>query len=697
MLNRIKNIFSIEELKSTLSTSSIRTIILAIISLLIPVTLTFIAWKNAKADVLNDAERSFKFKIDEASSIILKRMHTYEQVLLGGIGLFAASDTVTREEWRIYVENLKIDKNFPGILGIGYSYNFRHTDSLKIVSAMQKEGFHDFKILPEGIRKEYSAVIYIEPFNGGNRLAFGYDLLSEPMRKSAMLEARDNGQTTITGKISMARETEYNIQAGFLIFIPFYLKNYQATTVEKRRELFKGFVYSPFKMKSLMQATFGHELENINLKIFDGDELNSKNLMYDSDSTMTKLSDSLFVGINSINLYGKKWSLKFTALPEYLKAFESEKPTIVLFSGIIISLLFFMVIILFLHTKKSSNKLSGLLESTGEGIFGVDNSLKCSFINRSALNMLGYKLEECIGRYINDFIIGKPKDNQNYISQKENFLIESIKNKKTLSSLELILERKDKTYFPAEISSHPIVEDGNITGLVVTFNDITERLKVMEQIQRSLQEKDVLLREIHHRVKNNLQIISSLLNLQAGFIEDKRAAEIFEESKNRVRSMALIHEKLYESKNFSSLDMREFIEELVKNLYKSYGFNTSSVALDLNIDDLSFDADQAVYLGLVVNELVSNSFKHAFKLTNTSELGKRQLKIYIHAKQDEKMNFIIKIGDNGIGFPKNIDFRNTESLGLRLVVTLVKQLGGEIELMDKAGTNFVITIKKKTA
>lgn len=696
MLNRIKNIFSIEELKSTLMTSSIRTIILAIISLLIPVTLTVIGWKNAKEDILNNAERSFKIKINGASNIILKRMHTYEQVLLGGMGLFAASDTVTREEWKIYVENLKIDKNFPGILGIGYSYNFRHADSLKIVSAMQKEGFKDFKILPEGIRDEYSFVIYIEPYNERNRTAFGYDMLSEPMRKSAMLEARDNGQTTITGKISMISKTEFN-QAGFIIFIPFYVKNYQARTVEKRRELLRGYVYSPFRIKSLMQATFGNELENINLQIFDGDELNSKNLLYDSDSTMTILSDSLFVKINPINPYGKKWSLKFTALPEYLKAFQSEKPTIVLISGIIITLLFFLVIILFLHTKKSSNKLSSLLESTGEGIFGVDTSLKCSFINRSALNILGYKLEECIGRRINDFIICKTKNNKNYISPKENVLFESIENKKTLTSLELILERKDKTSFPAEFSSHPIVEDGKITGLVVTLNDITERLKVMEQIQRSLQEKDVLLREIHHRVKNNLQIISSLLNLQAGFIEDKIAAEIFEESKNRVRAMALIHEKLYESKNFSSLDMREFIEELVKNLYKSYGFNTSSVALDLNIDDLSFDADQAVYLGLIVNELVSNSFKHAFKLTNTSESGKRQFKIYIYAKQSENMDLIIKIGDNGTGFPKNIDFRNTESLGLRLVVAIVNQLGGEIELIDKAGTNFVITIKKKSA
>ena len=145
-------------------------------------------------------------------------MYAYEQVLLGGIGLFAASDTVTREEWRIYVENLLIDKNFPGILGIGFSYRFPHSDSLKLVRAMQNEGFAQFRIWPEGTRDEYTSVIYIEPFSERNQRAFGYDLLSEPLRASAMLEARNNGQTTITGKITLVQETEYNIQAGFYNF-----------------------------------------------------------------------------------------------------------------------------------------------------------------------------------------------------------------------------------------------------------------------------------------------------------------------------------------------------------------------------------------------------------------------------------------------------------------------------------------------
>ena len=154
-----------------------------------------------------------------------------------------------------------------------------------------------------------------------------------------------------------------------------------------------------------------------------------------------------------------------------------------------------------------------------------------------------------------------------------------------------------------------------ITGTVVTFNDITERKKVSDQIEGSLREKEVLLREIHHRVKNNLQIISSLLNLQVGFTADKKTNEILEESKNRVKSMALIHEKLYQTKNFTSLDIHEFITELINNLFNSYGTETSDIKLDLQIENVNINADQAVYVGLIVNELVSNSLKHAFNKT----------------------------------------------------------------------------------
>ena len=308
--------------------------------------------------------------------------------------------------------------------------------------------------------------------------------------------------------------------------------------------------------------------------------------------------------------------------------------------------------------------------------------------------MLGYSLNECLGKNMHEFIHCIEVDGK-MCNLNECPLIKTVKNGKTSNTSEVQLERKDKTNFPIEYSSHPIIENGLVTGTVITFNNITERKKVLDQIEGSLREKEVLLREIHHRVKNNLQIISSLLNLQAGFTDDKKTNEILEESKNRVKSMALIHEKLYQSKNFSSLDIREFIEELIKNLFNSYGIESSAVNTELSIDNINLNADQAVYLGLIVNELVSNSLKHAFKSTILDDTGGQKKMIIIAVQKDLNNGYSLRIADNGCGFPESIDFKNTESLGLQLVMSLVKQLDGEISLNNNSGTEFLIKFNEE--
>jgi PAS domain S-box-containing protein len=554
---------------------------------------------------------------------------------------------------------------------------------------IQSEGFVNFRIWPEGKRNEYIPVMYIEPFNERNQRAFGYDLLSEPNRQSSMLEARDNGQTTISGKIRLVQETEYNIQAGFLIFIPFYEKLLQLSNKEGQVNSFRGFVYSPFKMKDLINATLGSELRNINIQIYDGIDTIPKNLMYNSDSLSNANSKPLFEGANTLNLYGKVWTLKFSALPQFITAFESAKSLIVLISGLIISFLFSLAIFLFVNSRNTGKKLSDLLQSTGEGIFGIDNSLNCTFINTAALEMLGYNLSDCLSKNIHEFIHCKTEDGR-ICHTTDCPITKTISIEKNINTTEVIFERKDKTIFPAEYSSHPIKENGLRTGTVVTFNDITERKKYLQQIEGSLREKELLLREIHHRVKNNLQIISSLLNLQVGFSKDKLSNEILEESKNRVKSMALIHEKLYQTKNFSSLDIHEFIEELLKNLFNSYGIDSQTVKMELSVNNISFNADQAVYLGLIVNELVSNSLKHAFDIIPAGETDKKQRTLFIGVERESNNDYAIRIKDNGRGFPKSIDYKNTESLGLQLVMSLVKQLDGNISMNTENGTEFLI-------
>src|ERR1035437_4128918 len=208
------------------------------------------------------------------------------------------------------------------------------------------------------------------------------------------------------------------------------------------------------------------------------------------------------------------------------------------------------------------------------------------------------------------------------------------------------------------------------------------RIMGVEKIESSLKEKEVLLKEIHHRVKNNLQIISSLLNLQSGYIKDKDSIEIFKESQNRVRSMALIHEKLYQSKDMSQIDFSEYVSELVANLFSSYSLNSALITLHQDINNIMLEIDLAINLGLIINELVSNAFKHGFP-------SGRKGNLYISMKKDEQ-KYELTIEDDGIGFSSEIDFRKTESLGLQLIITLVEQIGGEIFLFTDNGSKFVI-------
>jgi PAS domain S-box-containing protein len=221
--------------------------------------------------------------------------------------------------------------------------------------------------------------------------------------------------------------------------------------------------------------------------------------------------------------------------------------------------------------------------------------------------------------------------------------------------------------------------EGRIVGSLSSGDDITERKYADERIRASLREKEVLLKEIHHRVKNNLQVISSLLNMQSKHVHED--VEAFRESMNRIKSMALIHDKLYRSEDLSRIHFADYISDLSHELMSTYA-TERGVELELHIDPLSFDVDTAIPLGLIISELVSNCLKHAFH----GRLGGR-ITIHLESLGDQ---VLLSISDNGIGFPEGIDFRNTPSLGMQLVVTLVEQLEGSVLLNKEGGTEFRI-------
>ncbi len=213
-------------------------------------------------------------------------------------------------------------------------------------------------------------------------------------------------------------------------------------------------------------------------------------------------------------------------------------------------------------------------------------------------------------------------------------------------------------------------------------NEIIEKKNAEEKIKATLREKMILLREIHHRVKNNLQVISSLLNLQSAYIDDKKSLEIFRESQNRIKSMALIHEKLYQSKDLNKIEFSEYINSLAIDLFSSYNINSNRISLNIDVREISLEIDYAILCGLIINEFISNSLKHAFP-------GEMKGEIYINLYTEGNKQILI-YRDNGIGIPENIDFRRSASLGLQLVNTLTEQLGGEIYLDKEKYTEFKI-------
>lgn len=215
---------------------------------------------------------------------------------------------------------------------------------------------------------------------------------------------------------------------------------------------------------------------------------------------------------------------------------------------------------------------------------------------------------------------------------------------------------------------------GEINRMIETIEQSSKKL------QYSLKEKEILLREIHHRVKNNMQIILSLLNLQSAYIEDKKMSGVFKESQDRIRTMALIHEKLYQSENLANINFREYVETLVYGLFQSYG--KRKITVDIDVEDISPGMDVAIPCGLIINELVSNALKHAFPR------GEGKIKVVLQKVGTEIQ---LVISDNGVGIPNDIDFRNTKSLGLQLVTLLAEeQLNGKIELNRLEGTEFRI-------
>jgi PAS domain S-box-containing protein len=320
---------------------------------------------------------------------------------------------------------------------------------------------------------------------------------------------------------------------------------------------------------------------------------------------------------------------------------------------------------------------ASIVENSQDAIYTRTLEGEIKSWNTAAAKMYGYTSEEILKRHITIIYPEFLKDEYHKINKV-------VLDKGSINLYNTRHITKDRRIINVSASFSLITEkDTGSKTLVSIVRDISMQTAYEDQLRKSIKEKDMLLKEIHHRVKNNLQIISSLLNLQKGHLSEKNVVESFVESQNRIRAMAMVHEKLYLSGNTAQINIRDYIQELTKFLYLSYPLEEKQIRFYPDIDDELTDIDTTIDIGLIINELMTNALKYAFEGMNEGSIS-----LSIHQKED-----LIEIcfADNGRGMPEEKLYRE-DSLGLTIVRSLVEQNNGKLKINNNSGTEFFITL-----
>jgi PAS domain S-box-containing protein len=334
--------------------------------------------------------------------------------------------------------------------------------------------------------------------------------------------------------------------------------------------------------------------------------------------------------------------------------------------------------------------LEKLVETAPEGIAITDGPGRILQVNSEFVNMFGYEVDEAVGKNIDDLLVPP-----GYLEEART-ITQSVGAGKT-NILETVRKRKDGTLFAVSIIGAPILIANQQVAVYAIYRDISDRKLAEEQVHASLKEKEVLLQEIHHRVKNNLQIISGLLTLQAEQSAGKSLDEIFQASQDRIRSIALIHEKLYRSLNLAEIAFDEYLRALIENLFLTHGVAAGRITVKYEMESVFFTIEKAIPLGLIVNELVTNSLKHAFPDRQQGEIriglhGYKGVKSYALKTDSGTLHIVptceLIVADNGVGLPAGQVPAQEKTLGMKLVSMLAKQLRAELKIEAGPGAEF---------
>ncbi|WNB76563.1 sensor domain-containing diguanylate cyclase [Methylomonas koyamae] len=382
----------------------------------------FFAWQALDRNHRQRLHEYFEFEVERIASNISERMALHALTLRSAAGVFAASDEVTRNDWREFVEMLELDQNHPGVQGVGYAQWIPADQLPAHIAQIRAQGFPEYGLSPDTPRAHYTSIVFLEPFSGRNLRAFGFDMFSEPVRREAMERARDSGELAYSGKVILVQEAKADAQAGMLAYFPVYRHGRVPQTVEQRRAALQGWVYIPYRMNDLLGAILGKQLSALRLEIFDADRLDGDGLLYDSNDTLDfqqPIAGGDRISSNRrLELGGRHWTLRFTELDGFRRTNKLEPPWPEFLAAAFISFLPVFFSAAYIKARRSSliaahlteslkqseRRFRSLFENSPVAYAALDQNGCLLDVNPQLCALLDYPHDELLGKNLFDLL-----------------------------------------------------------------------------------------------------------------------------------------------------------------------------------------------------------------------------------------------------------------------------------------------------
>ena len=459
------------------------TILPTLLALALTITMGSLAIVRFDAAHDEALRNAFAYETSEITLKIEERLKAYRQILRGSRALFTASQEVTRREWQHYVDALRLQADYPGIQGVGFAVPVPAAKLALHEQQIRTEGFPDYQVTPAGPRAEYTAIVFLEPFDWRNQRAFGYDMYSEPVRREAMERARRLGTPALSGKVRLVQETRTDPQAGVLLYLPVFRHDAPLLTPAQRERAFLGWVYSPFRMRDLITGILGESAPGSRLRIYDAHDQSPASLLFDSHPE--RRESGALTDRRVVELENRVWTLVFDSSPIFPldeKTRQMERAAIVL-----IGALFVLLTAFFFSARQRARELdristslrtsearySTLVNLSQDGIAALDTDLRFTFLNPRLIGLLGYAPDALLGQRFDSLW---PSGD----STRSRSLAERLQRGEAATS-EQELRRADGRILTAIVTDAPHIDAiGGLQGVILTITDISER-KASEQ------------------------------------------------------------------------------------------------------------------------------------------------------------------------------------------------------------------------